>query len=1012
MRYFRVIAVALLFFTLTGCGLPTVPVPDYYLQAEKIKSTDVFKKQTVDLHKKIKATLVIQQLHTGSIGTRATALEYSPDGELIVTCSEDGLIKIWDAESGNLLQDFENKVKRGKDKEINDVSFSPDGKYIVTAGGDGQIKIWDIITGTLLKSFSLDPLFAPEYKKDYLWARCVDYSPDGKRVVAGGCASVGDYISYYPLKVWDISSGKEVLSMEGITNAIGSVKFSPNGKLILSGCDIFGTYMQLWDAQTGSLLSTMSGPDDAESVAFSPDSQFAAGGFRGGNISVWNLKTGAKVLSQKMGRNVSQVKFSPDGHSLFLCGSYFDKINLANGMSESIVGKTGGREFDLSPDGKQYTVIDSGEITTWTIDNKKLALKFKNSSAGTSGGITEDAIRKGASRRDCGFFHGSDQLLIAEGFVDGHYSKHHVNVSRGGKIILSVKIPLVTQMEFSKNGDYLFVSSHGGMKRIDINNRTVSDFIHCNGTIFDFSPDGKFVISGNVNSGLGGIGLWNVYTNKLVKAFDGHNGRVYTLKFTENGRRAISTGADGMTRYWNVETGKLICSKMESEKKNAKGNREWLVVTPSGHYDKSPGFEGVHVVKGLNVLELDQLFDLFYIPGLMDQVLKTGGAPKMVAGKTIDIMMESPPPTVTILSPEALTYGGKDIATSTKATLEVVLNVKNNGGGIQEITLFHNGKPVEGKQRGLKKVSRTDSRSQTVAFPVTLLDGENTFMAVAKSKTGIESRPFNASVLYKNPEFEKPDAYFVIVGINKYKNTKYNLNYGRADAEAISAVFRMRSKKLFKTLHVTELFDKKATKNNISRALDNVVTSAKPKDVFVLYYAGHGVMVENEKGTPHFYIAPHEVTSLYREQHIWANGISAEQLTGYSKKIKARKQMLIMDACQAGGFEQTFAMRGAVEEKALKQLSRSSGIYLLAATQSEQFATEFASLKHGVFTYALLKGLQGEADGSPKDGKTTVRELSAFIEDKVPGLTETHRGNAQYPSIYGRGQDFPILLSH
>jgi len=118
-----------------------------------------------------------------------------------------------------------------------------------------------------------------------------------------------------------------------------------------------------------------------------------------------------------------------------------------------------------------------------------------------------------------------------------------------------------------------------------------------------------------------------------------------------------------------------------------------------------------------------------------------------------------------------------------------------------------------------------------------------------------------------------------------------------------------------------------------------------------------------------------------------------------------------MDACQAGGFEQTFAMRGAVEEKALKQLSRSSGLYLLAATQSEQFATEFASLKHGVFTYAVLKGLQGDADGSPKDGKTTVRELSAFIEDKVPGLTEKHRGSAQYPSIYGRGQDFPILLS-
>ncbi len=41
-------------------------------------------------------------------------------------------------------------------------------------------------------------------------------------------------------------------------------------------------------------------------------------------------------------------------------------------------------------------------------------------------------------------------------------------------------------------------------------------------------------------------------------------------------------------------------------------------------------------------------------------------------------------------------------------------------------------------------------------------------------------------------------------------------------------------------------------------------------------------------------------------------------------------------------------------------------------------------------------------------GMETVKELEAFINDQVPQLTEEHRGQAQYPNSYARGQDFPI----
>jgi uncharacterized caspase-like protein len=117
-----------------------------------------------------------------------------------------------------------------------------------------------------------------------------------------------------------------------------------------------------------------------------------------------------------------------------------------------------------------------------------------------------------------------------------------------------------------------------------------------------------------------------------------------------------------------------------------------------------------------------------------------------------------------------------------------------------------------------------------------------------------------------------------------------------------------------------------------------------------------------------------------------------------------------MDACQSGGSVELLATRGASEEKAIAQLSRSAGIHVMASAGSEQFATEFAELGHGLFTYVLMRALQGEADGAPKDGKVTIYELKSYIDDQVPEMTRKLKGKPQYPYTFSRGQDFPVVI--
>jgi len=247
--------------------------------------------------------------------------------------------------------------------------------------------------------------------------------------------------------------------------------------------------------------------------------------------------------------------------------------------------------------------------------------------------------------------------------------------------------------------------------------------------------------------------------------------------------------------------------------------------------------------------------------------------------------------------------------------------------------------------------------------------------------------------------------HLMVVGINTYKNPKYTLNYAKADAASFKEAMELNSSNIFSQTKVYYITDANAMKANIVEAFNRVIAAAKPQDVFVFYYAGHGVMTDDK--TKEFYIVPYDVTQLYGADDALAQkGISAEELREFAKNITAQKQLYILDACQSAAALDAVAMRGLAEGKAVAQLARSTGSHWLTASGSEQYASEVDQLGHGVFTYVLLKGLQGAADNGDK--RITVNELKAYLEAQVPELTQKYKGSPQYPASYGFGNDFPL----
>lgn len=232
------------------------------------------------------------------------------------------------------------------------------------------------------------------------------------------------------------------------------------------------------------------------------------------------------------------------------------------------------------------------------------------------------------------------------------------------------------------------------------------------------------------------------------------------------------------------------------------------------------------------------------------------------------------------------------------------------------------------------------------------------------------------------------------------------LNYAKPDAESFQKMVGHQTG-LYKNIEVHSLYDTDATRGNILGKLEELSAKIHPEDVFIFYYAGHGSMVDDR-----FFFIPSESLRLYDLSSLQKEAIEVSSLQDKLKNIKALKQLIVMDACQSGGSVELLATRGAAEEKAIAQLSRSAGIHVMASAGSEQFATEFAELGHGLFTYLLIKALQGDADGAPKDGKVTIYELKSYLDDQVPEMTRKLKGKPQYPYTFSRGQDFPVVIEN
>nr|CRH05527.1 Protein of unknown function. Containing eptidase C14, caspase catalytic subunit p20 domain [Candidatus Magnetococcus massalia] len=473
----------------------------------------------------------------------------------------------------------------------------------------------------------------------------------------------------------------------------------------------------------------------------------------------------------------------------------------------------------------------------------------------------------------------------------------------------------------------------------------------------------------------------------------GHKKPINDLLFMPGKKGLLfSAGEDRMVRLWQT-------AKQKEQLRLVSMREGWAAVTPEGFFDgtldgnNEERLDAIHWSGDKDSYAIDGFMERYYTPALMGRVVAGKKLPKLDETSRPDVEKGiGYPPAVTWLSPNA--------ESAVPGESEVSFKVTNRGGGIGEVRLYHNGRIVN-PEKGQVEKQEGKNEVHTYRFTIPWLAGKNTLRAVALSDQRIEGSPQELSVNHAGGLRKSGNIHIFVVGINEYYLKELTLNFGVPDARGVLTFFQDNRLDLFKGKAFYQLYDAAATRESIFDVLAQRLESIPVEDTVVLYLAGHGEIVDDV-----WYFLPHELDDT-TDGRISGQGLSSRNIGQKLAKIPARNLLMVVDACKSGSLADSLTR--FEERRPMAMLSRSTGVHIATSTTSEQLANELGTLGHGVFTYTLLKGLEGEADRFPKDGKLNVMELLKHVRERVPELSEELELDEQNPTMYMRGADFPLI---
>lgn len=305
-----------------------------------------------------------------------TALAMNPEGTLLASGGDDGLVKLWDPRTGDRLETLV-----GHEGSIETLAISPDGTFLVSAGADRTVRLWDLAT--------LSERLQLQGHTELI--NSVAISPDSRWIASGSADRT--------IRLWQADSGQLLRTVDSTAHeltagaGITAVAFGPGRTpptriaalgeageegiplapppLLLAAANADPT-IHLWDPSSGALLETLEADYPVEQVLLSRDGRYLFSGSANG-ISIWNLGTGSleRTLPQHFS-SLATLTLSPDDRLLASGTDHRAKaIQLWDLRTGELLRTLGGHTWTVSallfsPDGQTlYSGSVDGSIRIW-----------------------------------------------------------------------------------------------------------------------------------------------------------------------------------------------------------------------------------------------------------------------------------------------------------------------------------------------------------------------------------------------------------------------------------------------------------------------------------------------------------------------------------------------------------------------------------------------------------------------------------------------------------------------
>ena len=452
---------------------------------------------------------------------RVNGCAVSPDGNWIVSASQDKTLKIWDAITG-----AERLTLSGHTDGVQSCAVSPNGRFIVSASWDKTLKVWNATTGDEHQTLS---------SHAHGVSGCA-ISPDGSFIVSASHDRT--------LKVWDVATGSERLTLSGHTGSIFGCAVSPDGSFIVSAS--WDSTLKVWDVITGTERLTLSSHTaQVLDCAVSPDGSFIVSASSDATLKVWDtaICTEQMILSGHTER-VHDCAVSPDGSFIVSASSdktlkVWDTITgterlTLSGHTDGIFGCA------ISPDGS-FIVSASSDKT----------LKVWDTITGT-----ERLTLSGHADRIWGCAVSPDGSFIVSASHDKTLKVWDA-VTGIERLTLSGHTGGIFDCAVSPNGRFIVSASWDstlkvwdtitGTERLTLPGHT--DKVQgCR-----VSPDENWIVSASWDQTLK---MWNAVTGVERFTLSGHTNHVSCCTVSPDGHFIVSASADHTLKVWDAQTGR------------------------------------------------------------------------------------------------------------------------------------------------------------------------------------------------------------------------------------------------------------------------------------------------------------------------------------------------------------------------------------------------------------------------------------------------------------------------